>query len=420
MIVPTATWDISDGVTKQFWLTLEIAEETGPGTYEGRIVISPEKAERATIRIEIEVLPFKLLRPTHLSVGMTYFSPVHYSFFGEERFWKRVESEFGDMRAHNMTCVQYTGIRMNDYDRMDRAFKLYRAAGFERPVYLLESYGAMLSLQRQGVAWETEEFHRKYVRLIRGFLEEAERRNWPPIIINFGDEFTNKALEEFGASVARHLRTIPGIVTAADTNGYREVSLMSPVVDIVAFNNGWDGPKGINRGKRLLKKETVDLVLKAGAIPWLVNVGTDRFSNGFWFWKMARLGVRGKMEWMYRGYNGMPFNSFDANPMGAHIVYPGPDGAAVPSLEYEWMRIGLDDLAYLHTLEERIETSRRLPGRRTAVAAAEAFIEKLAAEISDDMSVYLDRQGKVKAPWPAGRFDALRSQVADLILALQN
>jgi Glycoside hydrolase 123, catalytic domain len=418
MIVPTDTWSIHNGVTKQFWLTYHVPDEMIPGLYKGEIHIIPEKAEETKIRVELEVLPFKLERPTHLAVGMTYFSPVQYSYFGEERFWKRMEAEFADMRAHNMTCIQYTGIHMDDYERIDTAFKLYRKAGFEHPVYLLESYGAMWRLRRNGISWETEEFHTKYVQFIREFLKEAKFRQWPPIIINFGDEFTNQAMEEFGAKLARNLKKIPGIVTGADTDGYKEVALMAPVVDIVAFDNGWDGPNGVNRGKKLLKKETVDLVKKAGATPWLVNVAKDRFSNGFWLWKMARFGVRGKMEWMYRGYNGMPFNSFDAYPMRGHIVYPGPNGTAIPSLNYEWMRMGLDDLAYLYTLEQVIDATRKDTAKKAAITKADAFIKKIDGMIEDDMNKYRDSHTKNKYTWPAERYDEIRSEIIDLILQL--
>jgi hypothetical protein len=257
------------------------------------------------------------------------------------------------------------------------------------------------------------------VQFIRGFLEEAKRRGWPPIIVDFGDEFTNKGIEDFGARVARNLKTIPGIVTGADANGYKEVTLLAPEVNILAFNNGWDGPKGVNRGKKLLNKETVDLVLKAGAIPWLVNVGTDRFSNGYWFWKMARLGVRGKMEWIYRGYNGMPFNRFDATPMGAHIVYPGPGGTCVPSLEYEWMRMGLDDLAYIYTLEKIIDENRSRADRQGTIALAEAFLSQLFATIEVDMSKYGDPRMSKKNPWTGRRVETTRNEIIDLILSLR-
>jgi hypothetical protein len=418
MVVPTSQWNIREGVSKQFWLTYRVPDEMSPGLYTGAIEINPEHAAGTRLAVELQVLPFKLQRPKQLAIGMTYFSPAQYAATGDTDFWLRMQAEFADMRAHNMTTIQYTGIRMDDYDRFGRALALYRNAGFEQPITVLESHGTMWRLRRNGIPWTSGEFHTRYVKFIRDFLEQAQLRQWPPIIINFGDEFTNTAMEEFGADVARHLKEIPGIVTSADANGYKEVELMAPEVDIVAFNKGWDGPEGVNEGKQLLNKGTVDLILNAGATPWLVNIGMDRFSNGYWFWKMIRLGVRGKMEWIYRSYNGMPFNTFDAEPLRAHAVYPGPDGTAIPSLDYEWMRMGLDDLAYLYTLEQVVASSRGDPEKALAVTAAEAFIHKLDSMIEDDMNKYRDHATRDSHRWPVKRYDEVRGEVVELILRL--
>lgn len=419
MIVPADSWDIRQGLTRQFWLTWHVARDMAPGRYRGQLDIRPGHGEPATLDVELEVLPFRLQRPAHLAIGMTYFSPVQYSYFGAQRFWERMAAEFADMRAHNMTAVQYTGLRMDDYPRIGRAFELYRAAGFEQPVYLLESYGLTNRLLRNGIGWESEAFDSSYVALVRGFLQQAAARGWPPVIINFGDEFTNSASEAIGARLARSLKAIPGIVTGADANGYREVQLLAPEVDVLAFNNGWDGPAGVNQGRRLLNRETVELVQQAGATPWLVNVGIDRFSNGYWLWKMSRLGIRGKMEWIYRGYNGMPYNSFDAQPLQGHAVYPGPGGTAVPSIGYELMRLGLDDLAYLHTLELALESARDVPDKQAAVERAAAFIASLDGLIEDDMNRYRDAATREQYAWPVARFDALRNEAIELLLQLQ-
>lgn len=418
MVVPTNQWNIRKGVSKQFWLTYQVPDDMSPGLYTGTIEINPEHAVSTRLVAELEVLPFRLQRPTQLAIGMTYFSPVQYAATGEADFWRRMRAEFTDMHAHNMTTIQYAGIRMDDYDRVEHALALYRKTGFEQPLTLLESHGAMWRLRRNGIPWESAEFHTQYVQFVRDFLEQAQRRQWPPVIINFGDEFTNTAMEKFGADVARNLKQIPGIVTSADANGYKEVELMAPEVDIVAFNQGWEGPEGVNRGKELLNKGTIDLILNAGATPWLVNIGMDRFSNGYWFWKMIRLGVRGKLEWIYRNYNGMPFNTFDAQPLRAHAVYPGPDGTAIPSLDYEWMRMGLDDLAYLHTLEQLVASSRSEPAKDAAVTAAEAFIHRLDGMLESDMNKYRDRSGGDSLRWPVERYDAVRDEVIELILRL--
>ena len=418
MIVPLDRWDIRKGVTRQFWLTYRVPEDLPAGHYTGSITIRPTHGQASRLAVQLEVLPFRLQRPAGLAIGLTYFSPAQYALLGEPAFWSRVQAEFADMRAHNMTTVQYTGIHMDDYERMGQALDLYRDAGFEQPVYLLESYGAMAQLQREGLAWGSKAFYQAYVDFIQAFVREADERGWPPLIVNFGDEFTNRGLEEFGAGVARRLKRIPGIVTAADVNGYWEMKLLAPEVDILAFNDGWDGPRRVNAGRRMLNAGTVATIQRAGAIPWLVNIGMDRFSNGFWLWKMVRLGIRGKVEWIYRGYNGMPYDSFDADPLRNHAVYPGPDGSAVPSLDYERMRMGLDDLAYLNTLEQLLAQSRDEPGSAQAVAAAEAFLTRLDSMVEVDREYYRRTGSGENRNWPHEQYDSLRDEVTGLILDL--
>ncbi len=419
MVVPEDRWDIRKGVTRQFWLTYRVPEDLPAGHYTGSITIRPAHGQASRLAVQLEVLPFRLQRPTDLAIGMTYFSPAQYALLDETVFWSRVQAEFADMRAHNMTTIQYTGLHMDDYDRMGHALDLYRKAGFEQPVYLLESYAAMSRLQREGLEWGSEEFHQAYVPFIQAFLRQADERDWPPVIVNFGDEFTNRGIEEFGAEVARNLKQIPGIVTAADVNGYWEMKLLAPEVDILAFNDGWDGPRRVNAGRRMLNAETVATIQRAGATPWLVNIGMDRFTNGFWLWKMVRLGVRGKVEWIYRAYNGMPFDSFDAEPLRTHAVYPGPGGVSIPSLDYERMRMGLDDLAYLNTLEQLLAQSRNEPGSAQAVAAAEAFLARLDGMIEVDREYYRRTGSGENRNWPHEQYDSLRDEVIGLIIDLQ-
>ena len=75
---------------------------------------------------------------------------------------------------------------------------------------------------------------------------------------------------------------------------------MAPYLNVATFNNGWDGADHHNEGRRLLNKSFLEeLQRKTGAIPWFVNAGSGRFPFGFFFWKMSKYGVRGKVEWYY-------------------------------------------------------------------------------------------------------------------------
>jgi hypothetical protein len=129
--------------------------------------------------------------------------------------------------------------------------------------------------------------------------------------------------------------------------------------------------------------------------------------------------VRGKIEWIYRSYKGMPYDSFDADPIRpkrAQLVFPGPDGTVIPSVDYQRMCMGFNDFNYLYTLEQLLAPGRDLVAGRTAArAGAEAFLHELESLIEDDLNRYLD--GKAER-WPFERYDAFRDEVIDHILNL--
>jgi hypothetical protein len=420
-IVTANSLKLPKGISRQFWITIHVPKHSEPGHYRGNIRIVPALGEPTTLPVELEILPFTLKRPTHLATGLTYFVPIAHAYFGTDHFWQRIRDEFADMRRHNMTSVQLTGMGIDNYDGLDRLFAAYREAGFEQPIYLLESSTAVnLFCKQQGCESAPDSFVENYVETIQNFLAEKERRNWPDLIINFGDEFTNDAGEEIGAELARRLKQIPGIVTGADANGYKEVQLLAPQVSVLAFNGGWDGPKGINKGKRqLLHAQTVEDIKRKGARPWLVNIGKDRFSNGFYYWKMSRLGLQGKMEWIYSHYRALPHNPFDGRGGRSNIldaaVYPGPDDTILSTIPYERMRQGLDDLAYVHTLEELIKNAPSSPMKREA----EALVARIDLMIDNDFSKY-QRPAADEYRWTNARYDSLRHEISDMIMKVLN
>ena len=414
VIVPKSRWSAGSGLTKLLWLTLPVASDAAPGQYAGQLEFANDSGRLGQIPIELEVLPFALECPAHVAVCATYFVPVTYAFFDEQRFWDRVRLEFRDMRDHGLTCVQLTGMGIENHAGLERLFALYREAGFEHPIYWLESYTAIEWIEkRYGLERGTEAFYAKFLQLHRELLLQARQRDWPELIFNFGDEFTNTATEEFGAELARRLRRLPGIVIAADANGYRELSLLAPHVDVLAFNHGWDGPAGVNRGRRQLPNaETVAQVRAAGAEPWLVNLDRGRLSHGVYLWKMSRLGVRGRIQWIYSDYTADPHNPFDGRARrSGPMVLPGAD-ASLPTVGYEQMRAGLVDLAYLHTLETRAAAASPGPARD----AARALLERIDASISDDYSVY---RGPDAERWTEARYAELRDEIIEAILALR-
>jgi hypothetical protein len=201
-------------------------------------------------------------------------------------------------------------------------------------------------------------------------------------------------------------------------NGYMEVMAMAPYLNVATFNNGWDGIDNHNKGRHLINREFIlEVQEKTGVIPWFVNAGTGRFPFGFFFWKMAKYGVKGKVEWYY---------NLD-NRSGSVVR---TEGATIwPTLEYERSREGIDDLKYLCMLEKLIARANSLGKASAERKKAETLLKKIADGIADDWTAYTHGGERFPAdgmtvisPERAanmGELNAIRRAVADHIVMLQ-
>jgi len=266
-------------------------------------------------------------------------------------------------------------------------------------------------------------FQQKYIEVMRKLHAEFQRHDMPAIF-SIGDEFTNKGMKgvEYAGKLARFVfEELPEICTTSDMNGYREVMAMAPYLNYANFNNGWDGIDGHNEGCRLLNDRFLRQVVdETGAIPYFVNAGKGRFPFGFFFWKMSKYGVVGKVEWFY---------NLEGTGAGPGSVVKLDGTKITPTVDYELSREGIDDLKYLCKLESLIAEANRCGKAQQQAASAAAFLKNLEDSIIPNWTAYTS--GGMK--WPAdgmealdskkaaslGSLNALRRTAADHIIALQ-
>ena len=204
-------------------------------------------------------------------------------------------------------------------------------------------------------------------------------------------------------------------------NGYQEVMAMAAYLSYATFNNGWDGIDNHNKGRRLLNDKFIQgLVEKTGAIPYFVNAGKGRFPFGFFFWKMSKYGVAGKVEWFY---------NLEGTGGGRGSVVKLDGTKIIHTLDYELSREGVDDLKYLCQLEKLIAQAKKTGNARQEAEAAAGFLKRLEDSIIPNWTAY--SRGGMK--WPIdgmeevdpekaariGSLNTLRRAVADHVLALQ-
>jgi hypothetical protein len=370
-------WDLPALQRELFWATVHVPADAKPGQYSGEVVVTGSGKPIARLALALEVLPFRLEEPP-FALGFNYSSP---------KDPRALAAHLQDMRAHGLTTVAplynfHLPVHDQDTGEMGEFIEAFRRGGFRQPIY----FGAAMNLLMSELAGygpvESSRFQKKFLQVMRRLHAEAQRRG-APVVFSIADELTNQAVPGVrkGEILARLCyEELPEMAVTADMNGWLEVTTMAPFLNVATFNNGWDGIDHHNKGRRLINREfLVELQQQTDAIPWFVNAGSDRFSFGFFFWKMTRYGVRGKIEWYY---------NLGQNERGSLVRAEGE--RLWPTLAYERSREGLDDLKYLVSLEHRLAAARQAGKAQAAVARAEALLKKIADSIVDNWTAYTE------------------------------
>jgi len=408
-------WDMPAHSTEHFWCTVKVPDDAKPGLYKGKVTVTAKTEEVGLIGILLEVLPIRLEDPP-FALGFNYSNPKNQA---------ALEAHLADIRQHGMTCVAplynfHLPIHDANTAELGNFIECYKKAGFPSPLYFATPMDLQLS-SLAGYGDETSKrWQQKYIQVMRYLHAEVLKHNIP-VLMSIGDELTNKGLEgvEIAGRLARFVwEELPEIAATSDMNGYMEVMAMAPYLNVATFNNGWDGINNHNKGRHLINRQFIlELQEKTGAIPWFVNAGTGRFPFGFFFWKMTKYGVKGKVEWYY---------NLD-NRSGSVVR---TEGATIwPTLEYERSREGIDDLKYLCMLEKLVARANSLGKAAAEREEAEALLKKIADGIADDWTGYTHGGERFPADGMAvmspekaadmGDLNAIRRAIAEQILSLQ-
>ncbi len=408
-------WNMGAFTTELFWYTVKVPERTRPGLYRGEVSVSSAGRIVGWLQVTLEVLPFRLQEPPY-SLGLNYSWP------GDTEV---LAAHLSDMRRHGMTTVAplygfHLPVFDKDTSQIGTFFEAFKKAGFPGVLYLAST----LSLHTGDLAGfgdvTSKRWQQKYIEVMLRIYREADRHG-VPFIMSIADELTNKGLT--GVEIARKLarfvwEELPEIPSTSDMNGYREVMAMAPYLNVATFNNGWDGIDHHNAGRHLINRRFIEeLKRKTGAIPWFVNGGVGRFPFGFFFWKMAGFGVRGKVEWYYNL----------RNERGSLVRTEGR--RVYPTLDYERCREGIDDLKYLLKLERLAAQAEALRKAARERRKAVELLDRISKAIVDDWTAY--QTGSASFPDPGadiylqeeavkyGPFNAVRKRVADCIVELK-
>ncbi|MBN1807703.1 MAG: hypothetical protein JW909_01455 [Planctomycetes bacterium] len=443
-MLPSLALYVEKGVTAHFVLWLKLPRDAAPGRYSGEFLFVSEKAPGRSVPVEIEVYPFSLVEDIPASMGM-YYSGRYLPTPPGDKKWQVVEQQFREMRSLGLTasCVLddvhvgsvNTGDNTVQMTFDDTCWKLMKNAGLGTNDDQLQLATYQLStarnIARKVMPWDREARKTAPVDQVPGC--ELADPNFKPLWVNALRQYS-AFLETVGlpsmvwsVDEPREVpnawnRTVKDTITYLDWMG--EIGMKNRMVTPMAdFAGGADNivltahcdvmtPHG-NKSCAGLVKATLD----QGKILHFYNCGMSRLSWGFMVW---RDNAKGRWQWhwcfsddsSYEGYPGSewycPFTRQDASAVNAPIEkYPA---GAIYKSDMMNIVMGVNDFAYLVTLEAEIARNRKAGLKPVETAKAQAFLKELRIQIPEfPLDDKYEETSANLAPWRAAIADMLKS-----------
>ena len=397
-----------EGATRQYWITVRVPPDVAAGQYRGDLRFSAEGVAPAKVTVELTVLPFRLQTPPEKAFFM-------YSILGDMSD-DEIRPLLRDMREHGMNSLA-SDMAGNwnrqggdgaefDAEPIRRVLRLAKEAGFTRPMpWHASSPINGIKAPEGSEAWN--KILADLLRRVRQVQQEVGGQEvlFYPVDEPFGND-QRLTLAERAMRVARQGGTLRTYCTPAE----KDIARLGSLLDVRCYAIG-----------------TVTDVTQAAASTrragakfwWYTNAARElpdvrRYLAGVWFWST---GADGQGYWVYqsRWQRTRAFQDLEGD-LHAHdyVVYPDVDGL-IPTIQWECIRMGIDDARYLYTLEAAIAAHKGSP----QVAAAEKFLDDLRRSLPQSVNLPDKTCILYNCPWKPCDFMRLRREVARYIVELE-
>lgn len=390
--------DIAADQTQEFWLTIHVPDAAAAGNYAGPVRVTVDDGGEWETTLGLQVLPFRLARAER-PVGM----------YWRDEQWEpeRLDKELRDMVEHGVTAVTLSraptienvdGKLVADTSELLAFLQHLKQLGIEGPI---PYYPGLDGLVRR--AFPEGDFDAQYVEAIRQLEEVSSRDDTPKLLHYPVDEIGNS--DERGEKAA-HLCSltaqVPGATSYITVNNYEAGEKWGDSFDIWCGNIEYTADQEqrlLERGKRYMRYGPA----------YLNSCRKARNSSGFGFYRRP---AEAHYYWHYQAFNRDPFNDFDGTARDWCAAYPGPDGP-IPTLDWEAIREGIDDLRYIATLKQLAAQAEN--GNAAQRQAAARARDELKQVLALDATV---NQYDFAADLADDEFSDLRRRLADRIIEL--
>jgi hypothetical protein len=306
-----------------------------------------------------------------------------------------------------------------DYTDLERHMDLLVEMGFDGPAHW-RGIG-FLSDDLQALGIPTDTLETTYVEVVQTVMEKAEEKGWPEIYFFPVDEpFGHPEKEAEFYWLAPLIKQVPGALVLVSLDGAETLPPEADPFTDVRFYSGWsaDGWLPLHPFEEI----AADAAASGDHLAFYYNTrnvgGRLEFSRvtfGLYAWNSPFLD---QGAWIYQSFHGDPYDDTDGRNGDLAYAYPEPErnyAPTIPTLRWEGVREGIDDLRYVYTLEQAIEAAEGDPTKAEAVAAARALLDDLQA----DLNLYGPEARGIIAYFEPEDYRRYRWEMAQAILGLK-
>ncbi len=326
------TFDCEEQSNKQVWITLKVPENSKPGEYEGVITVKPKNARETKLTLSLVVFPFELAAPK-LYYTLYYLNTLQVSRSHSLPHFKQksaVHKDFMDIKSHGINNVIISHRRL-DFSILKEILDLKDSAGLDKTALFFTAWPKLATDYESLMRLRSD---------VEGIVEFARLRGIQRVYY-YGVDELKSALLPLEKPMLKTIRDSGALtMTTTDRSFF---GIMDDMLDLVIFR----GPP---------PQDVIEGVHKRNNKIWIYGnpqggeekPAVYRYNYGYLLWK---LNVDGAAIYAYQCEMGQdPWDDFDHKKYRDHMLtYPTVNGN-IPTIQWEGLREGIDDIRYLSTL----------------------------------------------------------------------
>lgn len=367
--------DIARGDAQAFWIRVRCPQEQSPGEYTGKLSVLVQGQPVFTCDMVVRVYNFSVPARTPLDLAVT-FHPMYYEPNGSGGWqegtyrsteWQKHKLQWGDMLAdYYLSYDSLYHSEQPDWEVLDRIHKQGRLGRFN-----LGYYVACGESEEEIAKWKAATLPR--IRL--GYDAAKERGLLEHAYIYGCDENPKEMFPSVERAASILKQEFPGVMVMTTTydNTYGEGSVIKSMDAFCPLTPSFDPASVVvarQKGKQVWwytccgpHHPNLNTFIEYPAIEGRLLMGamTAKYRpDGYLYYQIS--------IWNSPPIAKGPFTEFDPrswtnyNGDGSWTC-PGPDGSPLPTIRLENFRDGLEDYAYVQTLEAaiaKVEASNEL------------------------------------------------------------